>query len=341
MVGVVLASAWTLQALGEVTDDGQSFMRQACIQGRHAQQHFGFVENRILASAELADPVQVRAQFPPGIVAELGNCRVTERWSGDGLEAAINAGLHAVIDRWKGGGVKFASVVRIAPQEAHRIVSGMWSCLHCVAITGRTDRRQLLDAIELGERALRKFVREVKAAAVVEPGANDNQRPMIQAPRYLEYMHDPSLVVQWLKASTFVKDIKQVALAAESFARIFSRSSGLSHLRLMNEMEKVHPEVLRRARVRLDCVSMLLHRMFYQDMVRSVGVEALNVYVFADASPQWQGLELFAGSFDLFDGTNLVRKLLPMISWNKSFMDAIGKTMALLWQLFLIVGPHN
>jgi hypothetical protein len=67
------------------------------------------------------------------------------------------------------------------------------------------------------------------------------------------------------------------------------------------------------------------------------------VYLFIDASPQWRGRELFASSFDLFTFADTVlfqHRLLRQISIGINLYSAFGKTCALLWQIFLDVGPR-
>ena len=57
-------------------------------------------------------------------------------------------------------------------------------------------------------------------------------------------------------------------------------------------------------------------------------MQVLNVHLFADASPQRHGAELFASTFELFDGETFIRKLLPVVSLPKNQLDAIGKCLA-------------
>ena len=64
-----------------------------------------------------------------------------------------------------------------------------------------------------------------------------------------------------------------------------------------------------------------------------------NIYLYADVSPQWRQMELYAASFDLKDGDTCVHKLFPALALDKECRDATGKCVALLWQIFLIAGP--
>jgi hypothetical protein len=57
--------------------------------------------------------------------------------------------------------------------------------------------------------------------------------------------------------------------------------------------------------------------------------------------PQWRGAELFAATLELFDGETFIQKLLLVVSLSKTQLNEIGKCLALLWQVFLVMGPHT
>lgn len=104
-------------------------------------------------------------------------------------------------------------------------------------------------------------------------------------------------------------------------------------------MQMVHKEVLRRSRVRLDCVAMLLFRRFWATLMDTVEEHQVNLYLFADASPQWRGLEMYASSFDLVDGDNIVHKLFPFVALDKSFQGATGNCGPILRYGQLVPSP--
>ena len=85
-------------------------------------------------------------------------------------------------------------------------------------------------------------------------------------------------------------------------------------------------------------VAMLAWRAMWREMIRqSVGHTAL--YLWIDSSPQLRGVELHAGTCDLFDGDFNRRWLLPVVALPEDSWDATGKTIALLWTVLLVVGP--
>ncbi len=58
---------------------------------------------------------------------------------------------------------------------------------------------------------------------------------------------------------------------------------------------KVLLKLKRKARVRLDVVAMLIYRLAYASLV------APSFYLWTDSSPQWEGLDFRASSFDVDD----------------------------------------
>jgi hypothetical protein len=148
---------------------------------------------------------------------------------------------------------------------------------------------------------------------------------------------DPALVLDWLRASAFVKDVRKMGPAAAAFSTIFANGLGVDARDLLDLAPKCCPELIRLARVRLDLVAVLLSRKMLQTM--SDTCPNMNIYLFADASPQWRGLEMFAASMDIQDGQTILRRLLPVLSLDRVQLDALGKVMALLWQVFLVCGP--
>ena len=97
-------------------------------------------------------------------------------------------------------------------------------------------------------------------------------------------------------------------------------------------------ELLRLSRVRLDLVAMLIWRHLWRRLMPE-SCSATNLYLWADASPQKRGIELFAASVDVLSGYLSRRWLLPVIGLPRIALDHVGKTLALLWMVVLITGP--
>ena len=78
--------------------------------------------------------------------------------------------------------------------------------------------------------------------------------------------------------------------------------------------------------------------------MHSLNIDTVDLYLYSDGSPQWRGVELLASSIDVripMAGGEILRhrRLLPAISINMSMFGVKGKTITLLWQLWLMFGP--
>ena len=85
---------------------------------------------------------------------------------------------------------------------------------------------------------------------------------------------------------------------------------------LCENLERIHPEVLCKARVRADIVAMVLHRLLVEWwLVQELNAGlCIDAYLYIDASPQKRGIELWAASYDFHvHGTETGRRLLPFI----------------------------
>ena len=93
---------------------------------------------------------------------------------------------------------------------------------------------------------------------------------------------------------------------------------------------------LRRARIRCDIVAMLL----FQRLWLQLPVDIV-IFMYVDSSPQVRGEELCAASFEHYDyygRVKLQRRLMPMIGLPRDMTGQIGKSLALIWIIWLLVG---
>jgi hypothetical protein len=141
--------------------------------------------------------------------------------------------------------------------------------------------------------------------------------------------------LDWAKAAKHIKEIRDSPKAAKSFARLFARNGPESATVMLGRLERISHDLIRKTRVRLDCVAMLTYRHFFRTLA-SIG---LAIYVWTDSSPQWKGTELYAASFDVCLPGFFQRRSFPYIS-PKVGHDTVAKGVALLWQIFLMAGPH-
>ena len=151
-------------------------------------------------------------------------------------------------------------------------------------------------------------------------------------------MKEPELVLEWLDLSQHLKDGKKVDTVADILLGILSRSTGVDKIDYTTVLKRVNRETLRLARVRADVLAMLLWRRFFTKMLNDP--QPVSLYLFADASPQWRGVEIFCASFDFIAQGVFLRRMLPIIGLSRRHLDTRGKTLALCWQLWLVCGPH-
>jgi hypothetical protein len=148
-------------------------------------------------------------------------------------------------------------------------------------------------------------------------------------------MHDPHVALEWLEATSFIKDSRRVMMAIKAFAKIFARKLGVHIVDIMADMQPISYETLRWARIKADMVAMSLHRRFWRGVA-----DASDIFIWCDASPQWRGFELFASTIEIYDSEgNFHRRLAPVLSLQRASLDAMGKT-AFLWQVWLMAGPR-
>lgn len=335
VVGILLASSWSLvTAEPRPINEGHQRIRANCQRATRGT-IFGFIEYPIQEWGSLRTPAAAMFTRPSQALEhmathELGAC------SG----GQTGRCLRNLLEQWRTAhGALTASLVKVGKHAALQMVTGAWSCLHSVAVTSRTARDRLLDRGKPSRVYLRRFV---DAQTVARDARPLNTQTVPQHPPNLGWQHgrcQPDLVLEWLEASRFVRDVRRAGEAAKAFAPLFARVAKMSRSELLGNLQTVHAEVLRRSRVRLDCVAMLLFRRLWASLLGTIGHHQVNIYMYADASPQWRGLELYASSFEVFDGSRLQRRLFPMVSLDKAFSDAAGKCLALLWQAYLMVGP--
>ena len=98
-------------------------------------------------------------------------------------------------------------------------------------------------------------------------------------------------------------------------------------------------EILRQARCRIDAMAMQGFRAYWKDLVDNDRVDAVNLWI--DGSPQWRGVEMFAGSLEVWVGDEVQRWLIPCVCLEAGQLDGASEMKALLWAWFLMTGPNR
>lgn len=246
--------------------------------------------------------------------------------------------------RWRmsaGDGVSVVQAV-LAPTAARRVARGVWDCLNVVAITARINRRLLL----IPERPTALRLKNFADCAPATPTSSNIAEAAAAAddlegcPAWPKHMHHPSLVLEWLTSSSFVRDQRKTEEAAKSLCRILERSTRIPKEVPAKDMPKVNNETLRLARAWAGVFVMMLWRLAFAETFQSEDLSKVHIFLFSGASPQWRGVEVFCSSFDLVKGDRVQRRLMPFVCLSRNMLNCAGKTVALMWQLWLLLGPN-
>ena len=166
--------------------------------------------------------------------------------------------------------------------------------MNWVAITKRIVRKRLLDPIwEPPARVLNQLGDDLvgKRESEGEESADGDDIDL----------HDPWLIIDWLDASSNIRDKRKMDETAKAFSVLFARGVVQSAEELQGGVGILHSETLRRARIRLDTVAMLVLREYLTGLMEASELSSVNqvaFYMFVDSSPQWsQEMELLAVSF--------------------------------------------
>jgi hypothetical protein len=177
-------------------------------------------------------------------------------------------------------------------------------------------------------KMIQRWIKQVPDGSAATP-ARSIIRPQCQSIRC-------ETVLAWLRAAKFITHGHQIGKARKTFQDLEEEL----------QPELVHTErgnpysysSLRRQRANLDIVCMNLFRLFWMTMDWST----VHIMVHLDASPQWRGTELLAGSFDLIIRNVAYfcqHRYFPQLRIGPALFTVRGKCFALLWMIWLMVGP--
>ena len=215
---------------------------------------------------------------------------------------------------------------------ASRISQGHSRQFHCVALGARVNRKRLI----VEDDAPRKFLKRARMDLPAAPEVRLLREKRWRGSQGV--LRDPKVVLLWLDIARHLKQQRMAPAVCKSFANLFSQTSGIPKEKLLKGMLFLSAKTLVTSRIRADCTAMLLHRQWWQ-MVQTR--DDVNVYIFADASPQWRGIELYAVTIDIVLGGKLIRRLAPLVALSKTQLDLSGKLVALLWQMYLMIGSWS
>ena len=205
-------------------------------------------------------------------------------------------------------------IVHLSPSWIRSIFARRHHIFHAVAITQRVNRHRILGNVP-SRAVLNTFKRSVGMVLAHGRQPRGNLRRRVPAPDAIP-IED---IVDWLFATRHLKNAADVKASKDDFARVFSRDPAV-RAQLRQDATHINPEVLRKARVRLDCMSMLLTRA----LMDHLDFSSVSMYLFVDGSPQWRGWELYATTLDVLHGDFTRRMLLPIVSLARSLLDRVG-----------------
>ena len=151
--------------------------------------------------------------------------------------------VRGILNRWQRVHQPFAVVsVKLVPPFASKVLNSEWSFLHIVAISYRLCRSQLLVLTEPGDRKLSNWLRVLSLlvlTAVARRGPSNANTIGSQL------FHEASLVIEWVSATRYMKDIKETVDCAKVFSRLFARRGTQSSAELLANLDYVNYETLR------------------------------------------------------------------------------------------------
>ena len=340
IVGVVLACSWSYtayEAYDPSTPTG-CMRRLAELQCKSGvTMAYGWMENLVIEAAVLHEPYEVGDGLR-GVPQALYDVEA-DVFALGAADSQGSGTVRSILAQWALRGMSGPSVHEFHPTFAGLVIGGLWPVLNSVLVTNRLVRKRCLIHGEPPAKRQRRFIASHRAVdlgtAREAPDGRCSQHP------WSLKAHKAPRVLAWLKATQYIKDLKNSFQAAKAYGEIFELDGVMAAKEVDEKVVKVCRETLRKARVTLDIVSMKLHRIAFSRRMATDAPRpyARNLYLYCDASPQWRGTEMFAATVDESDGTSITRCMLPLVSLARNQLDAIGKMVALLWQLWLIYGP--
>ena len=325
---------WELTKKGERRCPEQARLHGLASKTCRSSTIVGFIDYRVKEILRLIEPFRWHETYPYDLAALGPRDGVLLRSAGD---PGRNVQCKTVFGEWAVAKYLWSKpFAQLQHGLAEEVMKFAWPVMHSVAIGKRINRDLLFDRRTPSRKVLGKFL---KAVGPVERdgGHSEDDHPIV--PRGCT---DPQVIIDCLDATADLKDIRRLPSAVKKIATIIARQTGVKIDTDAKGGLVVGYNLLRTGRPRLDAVVMHLWRRFFDDLFRTMLSGDVNIYLYADGSSQWRGLELFASSFQVHDGRSFgPRRLFPINSIDKSQLDAVGKLITLLWQVFLVAGPSK
>ena len=338
IVGVGL-TRWSLCRPLEVPQSIE-FLAKAELLRSRAQKVFGYVVYPIVEFAKLLEPVFL----PPGtapidrISLVAGQLAIPFDFSTSAFNDQAPRQVQAWVEQW---------IIQHAIAKAPRTLTlGLHgnmltslfkspSAFHIAGFTSRVCRKRLIGSKDPSSKLLKSWLK-VNCDAAARPHVKP--RLHVKPRRGWSNAHEVHMILEWLAASDNIKNTRRIWGTAPKSAKVFAVANSVTVTSGLGILRPANMQVLRSARIRLDVVACNLFRKVWSELVP----DTINIYLYLDSSPQVRGEELFALSIELRDPAGNYpweRRLAPMIAIQKDYFDAVGKSLALVYLIWLLVGP--
>ena len=318
------------------------FLVNAELLRSRAQKCFGYAAYPVVQIAKLVEPVFLPPDTLPRdritLVAHhlaIGFDFITSSFNQHARQ------LHAWVELWQTQhGIRRAPKTLTLTLHRNMIAklftgSGLF---HIVGFTSRLCRKRLIGSKEPSFKLLKAWhkVRVDSDSVAARPRCKTRRLPRHRTG--WSNAHEVHMILEWLAASDNIKNTRRIWGTAQKFAKVFAVANSVTVTSVLGILRPANMQVLRSARIRLDVVACNLFRKVWSELVP----DTINIYLYLDSSPQVRGEELFALSIELRDPAGNYpweRRLAPMIAIQKDYFDAVGKSLALVYLIWLLVGP--
>ena len=334
VLGVVV-TRWEFVA--DLPQQDSWLLKAATRKCREAQLIHGYLKYPVVHFARLVQPIAFRSLVQSLDDIQWLQAMEFDRCSNSYLDSAP---LQTIMNAWllTHSVKRLPSVLFECSQSlGAAVIAGLAIC-HVVVVSGKVNRKNLLQQHSPSKKLLGRLRSSSNSAPSDAPGGTVRKTKHAQHVLKYDVLHCADMLIEWLGASKFVKAFSYMWAASKAFSRIFAKYNGKKPAEVLGATAKINAETLRQARTRLDIVCMNLFRKLWRLLSSSV-----YVFLYLDSSPQAGGVELFALSFEIWAldvSIHFVRRLMPIVLLPRTFWDARGKLVALLWCIWLLVGPR-
>ena len=330
IVGIAL-TRWTY-ATADECKAACDWLFNAEVKRSRSQDHRGFLLYPVQCIARFADRIELPPDASNRDLMDLVRPSMASNYDMDKCTWSEPQRLQEIVSMWQES-VEYClrlTSIRFNSLFTRALLSYPSSIpFHITSLGLRVQRKCLVSCNDPSDYVLKSLISQV---------AKPSPQSVHRGSRGWDNMHRAPILVKWLKATSYIKQQVQSWEAATAFYDILAEHAGVKLHDVTEDLSGVNAGTLRWGRIKLDCCCNLLFRELFESIP-----DHCDIFIYLDSSPQVRGQELFAASWEIFDGKRdefvISRRLMPLVGLGRDFLDATGKTLALLWLVFLLVGP--